>query len=199
MAVHMDNLIGNTIRRGLIGGRYFPNSVERVLSGEMQGRTAHAKNKKGEDLLIQPEYSYGNILRTTDAIRGAFTLRLIGRDGMSTEQLEERNESDEAVPNLELLDNKPISYKLLGVDLGANFLKITGLIDVANGTIKPSERATEMLDRHPYQPYTVLPAEMHTMTYKGIDTEYTHLPLDQTHTEIAETVYQQYTPHYQPL
>lgn len=199
MGVYMDNFFGDTIRRSQIGGRYYPNAVERVLSGEMQSRTAFAKTKKGEDLLIQPEYSYGSILRTTCAIRGAFTLRLIGRDGMSAEQLEERNQSEEAVPNLELLDNNPISYKLLGVDVGTNFLKITGLIDIANGGIEPSERATEMLDHHPHQPYTVLPEEILTMTNQGIRTEYTHQPHDQTSTEFAATVYQQYTHHYQPL
>lgn len=199
MGVYMDNFFGDTIRRSQIGGRYFPNSVERILSGEMQSRTAFAKTKKAEYLLVQPEYSLGSIVRTTCAISGAFTLRLIGRDGMSAEQLEDHSESDEAVPNLELLDNKPISYKLLGVDVGANFLKITGLVNIANGTIEPSEGATEMLDRHPHQPYTVWPQEMHTMTYQGIDTEYTYRPPNQTSTELAATVYEQYSAHYQPF
>jgi len=189
-------MAGDLIRRAFIGGREYPEKVESVLSGQMQARYGHTCIRNPNDVLMHPDYMPKTINRTTYAIRGAFTLRLIGLEGKTMEEVHEYSASSDVVPQLKLLGNLPVMYRLLGVVNGTNFLKTTKLVRVQNGLVKVTGRGAEMLEDNKHQAYTVLPEELHNLPGQDIGGEYTYRPIGPSRTEIAAMVYEQYLPHY---
>ncbi|MEI6481715.1 MAG: hypothetical protein WCO19_05455 [Candidatus Saccharibacteria bacterium] len=126
------NIIGDALRWVMIGGRKYPEDISKVISGEMQARYAIRKKGDSPELFAHPDYLFATIAHTQNAIRGAFTLRLIGTNGISMDDLEERTNSTDIVHNLEHLGGDPVTYKILGVQSAAHLLKLTKVITITN-------------------------------------------------------------------
>ncbi len=180
----------------MIGGREFPDNVGSVMSGVMQRRVARVGKRRETAELVHPDYVFSKSIHTDAAIRGAFTLRLIGEDGKTTEELEDYDCSSEVVPNLEHLGGDPVTYRRLWVAAGISYLKITKLALVEDGEVTLRDQAVDMLSSYPRQPYTILPTEIlkHTRRHFGGP-----VAAHASGPDVAARVYQQYSRDYPPV
>ena len=191
------NVIRNTAQWVLIGGGRYPGTVEDVISGELQGRLARVHDGERGVVMVHPNYMFQQVAHTLAAIRGAFTLRLLDlSEDITPVELEEKAEEVFEVPQLNYLGCKPVRYEDLGIVDSLNFLRITRLVSVKDGVIKPSERAAKMIEANPWQAYTVHPYEWRQNVGVDVGPGYAYVPAGGYGVRTAHQVFAQYSPHY---
>lgn len=191
------NVIRDAAQWVLIGGGRYPDKVEDVVSGELQARVARARDRRAGALLVHPDYMLQRVAHTLAAIRGAFTLRLLDlSEEITPDELEEKAEEVFEVPALEYMGGRPVRYEDLGIVDSVNFLRITRLVSVKDGVIRPSERAAEMIEANPWQAYTVHPYEWRQNVGVDVGPGYAYVPEGGYSVQAAHRVFAQYSPHY---
>lgn len=165
-------IVKDAVCYAMIGGVQYPHRVEAVMSGEMQARYAYSltgtklHRKKGQ-IVFHPDYVPFSYRDTENAILGAFALRMIGKNGVSFESLQDLADANEKIPNLETIDGDPVTHRMFEIGAGCNLLRVTKVVSINDGLILPRERGIQMLEEHPQQPYAVYPGTI--QTEDGVD------------------------------